>query len=243
MTIDFSRLRVLIVDDQMLVRSLVAQALRVMGFLQENLSQAVDGTFAKRTLEAKPIDVVLCDIQMEPMNGLDLLKDLRCGRTNNPPDLPFVFLSGHPEKHIIMVAAQLHADGFIIKPPKPAEMEKNLRNALTRARPEINPFHYQSIATGTAYDRHVFGDLIRQVAAEIDMDGESMTQGLGTVVPGSILARDLFSKSGQLLLMRGSEITQTQLKALRQFADRFGVVEVVVRTDAGVRSATDSAAS
>ena len=224
MSVDFSRLRALIVDDQMLVRTLVAQALRGMGFAPENLSQAVDGSFAKRTLEAKPIDIVLCDVQMEPMNGLDVLKDLRCGRTGNPPNLPFVFLSGHPEKSNIVIAAQLHADGFIIKPPKPVDMDKTLRLALTRPRPDIDPFSYYKVATGTAFDRHVFGELVTQASLPLDEDDMPMLRlGLAAVKPGSRLARNLYNKTGQLLLLRGSEITRTQLRVLRQFPERFGV--------------------
>lgn len=229
MTFDFSRLRALIVDDQMLVRTLVAQALRTMGFAPENLSQAVDGSFAKRTLEAKPIDIVLCDVQMEPMNGLDVLKDLRCGRTSNPPNLPFVFLSGHPEKSNIVIAAQLHADGFIIKPPKPVDMEKTLRLALTRPRPDIDPFSYYKVATGTAFDRHVFGELVTQASLLLDEDERPMQRlGLDAVKPGSRLARDLYNKTGQLLLLRGSEITRTQLRVLRQFPERFGVEAIEI---------------
>lgn len=239
MTVDFSRMRVLVVDDQMLVRSLVTQVLRVMGFLQENISQAVDGTFAKRTLEAKPIDIVLCDVQMEPMNGLDVLKDLRCGRTNNPPNLPFVFLSGHPEKSNIVIAAQLHTDGFIIKPPKPADMEKTLRQALGRQRPEIDPFAYYKIATGTMYDRHTFGVLIQQASQSLDEDG--VKAPLAVVQPGSVLARDLFNHTGQLLLQRGSAITKTQLQVLRQFPERFGVAEIAICAEPAVTPGTPSA--
>lgn len=242
MTIDFSRLHVLIVDDQMLVRSLVAQVLRTMGFAQENISQAVGGTFAKRTLEAKPINIVLCDVQMDPMNGLDVLKDLRCGRTNNPPNLPFVFLSGHPEKSNIVLAAQLHADGFIIKPPKPADMEKTLSMALTRPRPEMDPFAYQKIATGTAYDRYVFGELLDQASQLLDENGvPAHRAALNEVKPGSVLAQDLYNQTGQLLLQRGSEITKTQLRVLRQFSDRFGVKEIAICVEAAPDAASETA--
>ena len=126
-------------------------------------------------------------------------------------------------------SAQLHADGFIIKPPKPADMEKTLRLALTRPRPDIDPFSYYKVATGTAFDRHVFGELVTQASLLLDEDDKPVQRlGLGAVKPGSRLARDLYNKTGQLLLQRGSEITKTQLRVLRQFPERFGVDDIEI---------------
>ncbi|MNR43718.1 hypothetical protein D3C85_1623690 [compost metagenome] len=56
--------------------------------------------------------------------------------------------------------------------------------------------------------------------------------------PGSRLARDLYNKTGQLLLQRGSEITKTQLRVLRQFPERFGVddIEISCEPDSDITS-------
>ena len=235
MTIDFPKLKILVVDDQMLVRSLLTQSLKAMGVSPDNIYQAVDGATAKRALDGKPVDIVLCDLQMEPMNGMDLLKEIRCGRTMNPPNMPFVFLSGHAEKHNI--AAQLHADGFVIKPPKPAELEKNISAAMQRARPEPDPFAYYAIPTGSAHDKFVFGEQLQAAARKVDEDGQPVeTVALRDVQAGRILGEDLYNKTGQLLLQRGSELTITQLRVLLNYPDRFGVQKVVLRKDAPVEA-------
>jgi len=232
MTMDFSRLKILVVDDQMLVRSLLTQSLKAMGVQPDNIYQAVDGATAKRALDGKPVDIVLCDLQMEPMNGMDLLKEIRCGRTMNPPNMPFVFLSGHAEKQNIVLAAQLHADGFVIKPPKPAELEKNISAAMVRARPEPDPFAYYTIPTGSAHDKFVFGEQLQAAARKMDEDGHPVeTLALKEVKAGRILGEDLYNKTGQLLLQRGSELTITQLRVLVNYPDRFGVQKVVLRKD------------
>ncbi|UDM17402.1 response regulator [Vogesella sp. XCS3] len=232
MTMDFSRLKILVVDDQMLVRSLLTQSLKAMGVQPDNIYQAVDGATAKRALDGKPVDIVLCDLQMEPMNGMDLLKEIRCGRTMNPPNMPFVFLSGHAEKQNIVLAAQLHADGFVIKPPKPAELEKNISAAMARARPEPDPFAYYTIPTGSAHDKFVFGEQLQAAARKMDEDGHPVeTLALKEVKAGRILGEDLYNKTGQLLLQRGSELTITQLRVLVNYPDRFGVQKVVLRKD------------
>ncbi|MBP7582192.1 MAG: response regulator transcription factor, partial [Vogesella sp.] len=156
----------------------------------------------------------------------------RCGRTMNPPNMPFVFLSGHAEKQNIVLAAQLHADGFVIKPPKPAELEKNISAAMARARPEPDPFAYYTIPTGSAHDKFVFGEQLQAAARKMDEDGHPVeTLALKEVKAGRILGEDLYNKTGQLLLQRGCELTITQLRVLLSYPDRFGVQKVVLRKD------------
>ncbi|MFC3532980.1 response regulator [Vogesella facilis] len=229
MRVAYDKLRVLVVDDQMLVRTLIVRTLRELGVGEDNIYQAVDGATAKRALDAKMVDIVLCDLQMEPINGMDLLKEIRCGMTLNVSTLPFVFLSGHAEKNNIVLAARLHADGFIIKPPKPAELERHLQEALARPRPEADPFAYCTIPTGTRHDKHLFSELIAEAARQMDEDQTPVESvPLTEVKPGRILGADLHSQSGHLLLQRGASVTRTQLRVLSEFADRFGVSHMVL---------------
>ncbi|SCK22767.1 Response regulator containing CheY-like receiver, AAA-type ATPase, and DNA-binding domains [Vogesella sp. LIG4] len=227
--VDYSKLRVLVVDDQLLVRTLLSRALRDLGVAEEGIYQAVDGATAKRALDAKTVDLVLCDLQMEPINGMDLLKEIRCGMTLNASTLPFVFLSGHAERDNIVLAAKLHADGFIIKPPKPAELERHLQEALSRPRPEPDPFAYCSIPTGTRHDKYLFSEMIEEAARAMDEDQTPVEAvALEEVKPGRVLGADLRTGSGHLLLQRGASITRTQLRVLQEHAERFGVSHLVL---------------
>jgi two-component system OmpR family response regulator len=226
MSIDFTSRRILIVDDQLLVRSLLGQVMHNLGFRPEAVSQATDGNNALRVLDLRSFDIILCDIQMDPINGVDLLKELRCARTPNASNTPFVFLSGHPERSTIMLAAQFHADGFIVKPPKPSEIEKNLEVALARPRPPIDPFHYLSIATGSDYDQRNFGrQIVPPQSRDLDMLLARFKQeeSVEKVHPGAILAQDLHAADGRPLLQRGVKITQVQLNILKKFQPQYGV--------------------
>jgi len=226
MSIDFSSRRILVVDDQLLVRTLLGQVLRTVGFKSDNINQATDGNNALRVLDLRPFDIILCDIQMDPINGVDLLKELRCARTPNPPNVPFVFLSGHPERSTIMLASQFHADGFIVKPPKPSEIEKNIESALSRPRPKIDPFHYLSISTGSDYDLRNFE---RQIVPPQSHDLDLLLERFKAIEPleqvpaGAILAQDLHAADGRALLTRGVKISQVQLNILHKFKTEYGV--------------------
>ncbi|MBV8678920.1 MAG: response regulator [Aquitalea sp.] len=235
------KIKILLVDDQSLVRTLLSQALQAMGVRAEHISQAPDGSTAMRTLDMRVFDLVLCDVEMKPMNGLDLLKELRCGHTMNASNLPFIILSGHADRSNVTVAVQLHADGFLVKPPKPIDVEKAISQALRRTRPEIDPFSYYSVDTGTDYDKKVFRRLFEPRPEDLpERPNETVT--VLSAKPGAVLAEDLCSKSGHLLLPRGASISANQLAVLRNYSDRYGVHQLVVEKVADPVAADDVAA-
>jgi CheY-like chemotaxis protein len=226
MSFDFSQLRILVVDDQMLVRSLISQIMRTIGCRPDSVSQATDGNNALRVLEIRTFDLIVCDFQMDPINGVDLLKEVRCARTPNPSNIPFVFLSGHPERSTIMRAAQFHADGFIIKPPTPSDIEKNIESAMTRKRPAIDPFHYLGIPTGSEYDlRNFIAPSIPPASLDLNLLLERFhkDEPLDHVLPGQVLARDILAADGRALIARGVKISKTQLDILRKCQAQYGI--------------------
>jgi len=219
--IDYAQLRVLLVDDQSLVRTLVAQSLKAMGFRAELITQAPDGTAALRLLEVREVDLVICDIEMRPMNGLDLLKALRCGQTLNAPNLPFLFLSAYSDRGNVEQAVKLHADDFIVKPPKPADVERAIRLALSRPRPSVDQFaSYVAELPGSEFSHR---PTISPAGDPSGGDESIQEIELRHVPIGALLARDLFSTSGHLLLPAGSRVTSAQLEGLIAHNDRYEV--------------------
>ncbi|WP_084637522.1 response regulator [Paludibacterium yongneupense] len=231
MSMDFSTLRILIVDDQLLVRTLLGQVLRNIGFKPDSIHQGTDGNNALRILALRPVDIILCDVQMEPINGVDLLKEVRCGRTSTPSNVPFVFLSGHPERATILQATKFHADGFIIKPPKPSDIEKNIETALKRTRPDIDPFSYFDIPTGSDYDLRNFTRLPtppQNHDLDVLLGRFEAALPLSDVPVGAILARDVCASDGHTLLVRGIKLSALELKTLHNFASVYGIDTVYV---------------
>lgn len=231
---EYGKCTILVVDDQTLVRSLIVQVLKGLGFVSEHLHQAVDGMGALRSLNARPIDVVLCDINMEPVGGLDLLKEVRMGRPHlSPSNMPFIFLSGHAERQNVQLAAQLHADGFIVKPPKPVDIEKALEVAFSRKRPDPAPFRYAAIVTGTEYDRS-YGFRLGDSGFELTHPGELPPAEQGLRLPveevqsDALLLADVVSPTGHALLKRGKRITAAQLRTLRNNIDIYGIQTLLV---------------
>ena len=100
--------RVLVVDDSPIVRELVADMLHGVGL---DVAMAEDGAAALRALEAAPADLVLSDVEMPGMDGLELLRRIR---TKNQL-LPIVMLTTRGSVEDKKAAAQLGANGYLVK--------------------------------------------------------------------------------------------------------------------------------
>ena len=106
--------RVLIVDDMTTMRTVVWKYLKDMGI--ENIYQATNGFEAYSLLEGCgfDMDLVVCDWNMEPMNGFELLKKLRAHEAGKK--IPFVMITTEADMTKVKTCIQVGVDGYIIKP-------------------------------------------------------------------------------------------------------------------------------
>ena len=104
----------LIIDDQDFVLNIVRKMLEQIGF--GTIKTAADGqTGLNAVAESRPA-VVLCDIEMRPMDGLTFLKELRDSSDPSVRDTPVIFLISHGRHELVSQARALGADGFVTKP-------------------------------------------------------------------------------------------------------------------------------
>jgi two-component system chemotaxis response regulator CheY len=104
--------RILLVDDSATVCRMVDLLLRKCGF--EHIDAVNDGPTALERLRTTPYDIIFCDWEMEPMNGLSVLRHVR----NSPAiaAVPFILMSAKKEPHWVLQAAQAGANCLISKP-------------------------------------------------------------------------------------------------------------------------------
>ncbi len=131
MTLDQEGKTLLIVDDEPIIRDLCARALKGFKILQAN-----DGQEAIELLRKQTIDVVLTDVMMPRLNGLDLLRQVK----EETPDQIVILMTGYTEKEVILQALKAGADEFISKPINLLQLrttiykileKKHLRQQLT----------------------------------------------------------------------------------------------------------------
>jgi DNA-binding response OmpR family regulator len=119
-------MRVLVVDDSERVRKFLASGLHAQGLAAETAS---DGAEALRVIDSQPIDVVVLDLMMPGMDGIQLLKALQ-GRSEKPRIL---VLSARDQVEDRVEALNLGADDYLVKPFAFDEVVARI-NALSRRR-------------------------------------------------------------------------------------------------------------
>jgi len=116
-------LKVLIVDDSAVMRAMVKKTLAAAGFAVLEALEAGDGRKALEILNREKVDVVLCDLHMPEMNGLELLQALKdAGKA--PPC--FILVTTEGRKDRLRQAMALGARGYVIKPFQPERLRKIL---------------------------------------------------------------------------------------------------------------------
>jgi two-component system response regulator PrrA len=123
--------RVLIVDDDDALRRSLGRNLRLEGF---QVTDARDGRSALDAVHAYPPDVIVLDVTMPGIDGIDLTRRLRAVGD----DVPILILSARDGVDDRIVGLEAGADDYLVKPFIPRELVARLR-ALLRRRPEVPP--------------------------------------------------------------------------------------------------------
>lgn len=131
----FGPLKVLVVDDIPAIRHLLAQMLQQLG-VGPPIQQAADGQEAWEALQSRLYDLVVCDINMPRMSGLELLKRLR-GHPHYE-STPFLLITGEVSEDTVAAAVESEVDGYILKPFRLSALETRLR-AIIQSRHHPGP--------------------------------------------------------------------------------------------------------
>ena len=124
--------RILVVDDDALVRATVASALQRVG---HEIVEAQNGLEAMATIERTSLDLVISDIIMPEVDGIGLLLRLR----KQHPSLRVIVISGGGRIHksdFLRMATTLGADMSLAKPFTPEQLRKAVDTVLARKRPD-----------------------------------------------------------------------------------------------------------
>jgi DNA-binding response OmpR family regulator len=128
---DFTCFRVLIVDDDQRVRTVVAWQLEADGFA---VTEAADGASALAQIEDDRPDLVVLDLSLPGVGGLDVLRRVREAEGAAAP-LPVIVLSGRSGETDRIIGLDLGADDYLVKPFSPGELAARVRSLLRRSRP------------------------------------------------------------------------------------------------------------
>lgn len=106
--------KILVVEDERFMRTLLVQALHSLGFT--HVKDAEDAEDALSTIEHWDVDLILTDIEMGEISGFDLIRSIREGCTPLANDTRIIVVSGLSELAALQHATELDVQGFLTKP-------------------------------------------------------------------------------------------------------------------------------
>ena len=114
----------LIVDDSSVMRKIVERSLRQAGINLTQVFEAGNGSEALTTLAANRVDLILCDINMPVMDGLEFVKQLPA--VPNAKGVPVVMITTEGSEAHVVQALSLGTRGYIRKPFTPDQVKEHV---------------------------------------------------------------------------------------------------------------------
>lgn len=175
---------VLIVDDDPHIRDVLAFALDKAGMVSR---AAEDGEAALAAVAHQRPDLVILDINMPKMDGLEV-----CRRLRSESDIPILFLSSRDDEIDRVLGIELGADDYVVKPFSPREVVARVAAILRRSagKPLATPDEMKSLVyNGLSLDLEGWRAKWRGVDVALTVTEFGMLRALASA-PGRVLSRD-----------------------------------------------------
>ena len=125
MAIDLN-MKILVVDDYKTMLRILTNLLEQLGF--NNVLTAENGQEALQKLHNEDVDFVISDWNMEPMTGMELLREIR--ESDKLKNLPFIMVSAENKTEAILAAKQAGVSNYIVKPFNADTLQKEMASVL-----------------------------------------------------------------------------------------------------------------
>lgn len=208
-------IKILIAEDHALVRAGFCALLKNLEGIQV-VAEAGDGHQALQLIEIHRPDVVLLDIAMPGLNGLEAASRIN----KKHPDLRVIILSMHANEEYVLQALRSGAKGYLLKDAGTAELELAIK-AVTRGDTYLSP----------AVSRHVVDDYVRRVEGDRDMSPlEKLTPRQREILQMIAEGKTTKEIARQLdLSIKTVETHRTQLMERLDLHDVAGLVRFAIR--------------
>jgi CheY-like chemotaxis protein len=125
---DMKRARVLVIEDEKIMNTFILGSLRRMGIL--DLYSFDNGLAALREVGTLKPDLILTDVHMQPMGGIEFVRNLRALADDVLSAIPVIFLSADSSKSTVGEIMPLGVAGYLVKPPSMKALEAKIEQAL-----------------------------------------------------------------------------------------------------------------
>jgi CheY-like chemotaxis protein len=128
----FENLKILVVEDNQHMRSLLRSLLNSIGIRE--IMEASNGASGMDALRERKCDLILSDLAMKPMDGLEFSRHIRTDATSPNPFVPIIMITGHTEKHLVEAARDAGITEFLAKPITSHSLFSRIAEIMERPR-------------------------------------------------------------------------------------------------------------
>ena len=125
---DIKRARIIVVEDEKVMSTFILNNLRRIGIL--DLYAFSDGGSALREVSQLKPDLILTDIHMQPVGGIEFVKQLRALSNNQVSNTKVIFLSADSSPATVGEVLPLGVSGYLVKPPSLNALAAKIESAL-----------------------------------------------------------------------------------------------------------------
>lgn len=125
---DIKRARIVVVEDEKIMSTFILGNLRRLGIL--DLYAFEDGASALKEIGKLKPDLILTDVHMQPVGGIEFVRQLRASSNNQISNIPVIFLSADSSSSTVGEALPLGVAGYIVKPPNINALATKIEQAL-----------------------------------------------------------------------------------------------------------------
>jgi len=138
--VGFETLKALIVEDNAHMRALLRALLNSAGIM--DIAEATNGRTAIDLLRQRKSDLVLSDLAMKPMDGLEFTRHVRNHEHSPNPFVPIIMITGHTEKHRVEAARDAGVTEFLAKPITAQNLFARIAEIVERPRAFVRCENY-----------------------------------------------------------------------------------------------------
>jgi two-component system chemotaxis response regulator CheY len=137
---EFENLKALIVEDNVHMRVLLRELLNSVGIRE--IYEAANGAAGITVMRERKCDLILSDMAMAPMDGIEFTKTVRTSEQSPNPFVPILMITGHTEKRRVETARDAGVTEFLAKPVTAKNLYARLAEILERPRPFVRSDGY-----------------------------------------------------------------------------------------------------
>jgi two-component system chemotaxis response regulator CheY len=136
----FELLKILLVDDNHHMRVLLTEILRAIGVRQ--VYEANDGAEALQVMRTHQIDIIMSDLAMQPLDGIDFVRLLRNSPDSPNPMAPVIMITGHSTHKRVNEARDVGVNEFLSKPVTAKGVLDRIGRVVESPRPYVRIANY-----------------------------------------------------------------------------------------------------